>query len=195
MCKLLATRLFTGSLLLQATRFVDYISTVPVLVVLTLLALLFPALLFPAHGIGDIRPLDLHFFYSPDQVYAHLAMLGADGRSAYVSMALTSDLVFPVIYAMALSVALMLALRQLLPASSRFRYLCLFPFMTVIADWCENMGLAVVTRTFPGRADGMVRFASAFTSLKWLFIAFTVLLLFTAITCRVARAVRGRRRV
>jgi hypothetical protein len=182
---------FGGPLLQQATRFVDRIASVPVLVVLTLLAVLFPLVLFPAHGVGDLRPLDLYFFYSPDQVYAHLAALGAAGRSAYIGMALTSDMVFPVIYSMALSVTFMLVLRKLLPPASRFRYLCLFPFLTAIADGCENLGLAVATRAFPERADAMVRCASSFTSLKWTLLAVTVLMLLAAVTFRVVRDIRG----
>lgn len=162
------------------------------LVVLMLLSLFFPAVLFPAHGAGDIRPLDLYFSYSPDQAYDYLVALGEVGRSAYIGMALSSDLVFPVVYAMALSVALMLVLRKLSPPSGRLRYLCMFPFLIVIADWCENLCLAMATHAFPERADALVRSASLFTSLKWVFIALTILMLLAAVTCYVARAVRGR---
>lgn len=162
------------------------------LLVLVLLSMFFPAVLFPAHGAGDIRPLDLYFSYSPGQAYEYLVALGEEGRSAYISMALTSDLVFPVVYAMALSVVLMLVLRKLFPPSSRLRYLSLFPFLIVIADWCENLCLAMVTHAFPERADALVRSASLFTSLKWMFIALTILMLLAAVTCWVVRAMRGR---
>lgn len=157
-----------------------------------LLSIFFPAVLFPAHGAGDIRPLDLYFSYSPDQAYEYLVALGEDGRSAYIGMALTSDMVFPVVYAMALSVAFMLVLRKLHLPSGRLRYLCMFPFMIVIADWCENLGLAMVTRAFPERADVLVLSASVFTSLKWVFIALAILMLLAAVTCWVARVMRGK---
>jgi len=179
-------------LLQPAIRFIGQISSVPVLLALLLLAVLFPTVLFPAHGIGDIRPLDLYFLYSPDMVHEHLVALGADGRRAYIGMALTSDMVFPVIYSMAMAVALMLVLRKLFPSSGRFRYLCLFPSLIIIADWCENLGLASVTRVFPERADAIVRAASFFTSLKWTFIAITVLMLLLATTCWLAKCIRGR---
>ena len=67
-----------------------------------------------------------------------------------------------------------------------------FPFLIVIADWCENLCLAMATHAFPERADALVRSASLFTSLKWVFIALTILMLLAAVTCYVARAVRGR---
>jgi len=178
-----------GHLLQQAARFIERIASVPVLVALTLLSVLFPAVLFPAQGIGDIKPLDLYFSYSPDQVYQHLAALGVEGRSASIHMALTTDMVFPVVYAMALSVMLALVLRKLLPPASRFRYLCLFPFMIVLADWCENAGLAMVMRTFPEQTDAIVLAASTFTSLKWILIILTLL---GTVTPWAARIIRGR---
>jgi len=149
---------------------------------LTIVSAIFPAVLFPAYEIGNIKLLDLHFYYSSFQVYEHLTALGEDGRSAYTCMALSADLVFPVIYSLALSVALMLTLKKLCPPASRFRYLCLFPFLIVIIDWCENLSLAFVVQTFPEQVAWIVSFASFFTSLKWSLVVITVLMLLTAIT-------------
>ena len=179
-------------MLQQSVQFIERISSIPVLVALTLVSVIFPAVLFPAYGIGDIKLLDLHFSYSSVQVYEHLAALGKDGRSAYTCMLLTSDLAFPVIYSLALSVALMLIQQKLFPPDSRFRYLCLFPFLIVIVDWCENLSLAFVTRTFPEPIDWIVSFASFFTSLKWTLVVLTILMLLTAVTIQTVSGNRGR---
>ena len=189
LCYLIIQGFSGGHLLQQAARFIEHIASVPVLVVLTLLSVLFPAVLFPAHGIGDIKSLDLYFSYSPDQVYQHLAALGVEGRNAGIHMALTTDMAFPVVYSMALSVMLALVLRKLFPPASRLRYLCLFPFLIVLADWCENAGLAMVMRTFPDRSDAIVLAASTFTSLKWALIMLTLLV---TVTLWAACIIRGR---
>ena len=187
------TQRFPEPLLLQRpVQFIESIASVPVLIVLAFLSALFPAVIFPAHGVGNARLLDLHFAYSPDQAYQHLAALGPAGRSAYSYMALTSDLIFPVMYSLALSVAIMLVLRKLLPPASRLRQLCLLPFLVVIADWCENLSLSMVTRAFPERADGIVGFASAATSLKWLLIASTLLVLLALVAFWIAKGFRSR---
>lgn len=162
------------------------------LVLLILLSLLFPAVLFPLHGVGRIKPLDLYYSYSPDQVYEYFAMLGADGRTAYIGWALTSDLAFPVIYSLTLSVSLMLVLRKLSLPVSRIRYLSLLPFLTVILDWCENLSLAWVAHSFPERADSIANFANAFTSLKWVTIVLTLVGLSVATSFRAISALRGR---
>ena len=172
-------------LIQQPAWFIERTASIPVLALLVLLSILFPAVLFPAHGIDDLKPLDLHFSYSPDQVYEHLAALGAKGRGAYTRMLLTSDMAFPVIYAMTLSVALMLVLRKPLPLANM--YLCLFPFMIVIADWFENLSLVMVIRKFPQRADVIASYASSFTAVKWTLIALTVIILLTSVAFWVTR--------
>jgi len=154
--------------------------------------MLFPLVLFPLHGIGDIKLLDLYFSYTPGQAYDYLAALGVEGRSAYVRMTLTSDLAFPVIYSLTLSIALMLILRKLYQSTSPFRYLCLFPFLITIIDWCENLSLAFVTRAFPMRTDAIINSASFFTSLKWSLVVLTVLLLLAAAALLAVVAVRNR---
>jgi len=162
--------------------FIERFAGIPSLVVLLAISILFPVVIFPLHGLNDIRLLDLHFLYDPDQVYQHLSMLGAEGRNSYCRMALTSDLLFPVSYSLAMSVALMLVLRKLFLPDSRFRYLCLFPFLIVIIDWCENLSLAFVTYSFPERADTLIGFASVFTSLKWMLVVSSILMLLTGIS-------------
>lgn len=179
-------------MLQKSAQFIESISSVTSLLVLTFVSILFPTILFPLHGIGDIKLLDLHFSYSPAQVYDHLTALGEEGRSAYTRMALTSDLAFPVIYSLALSVALMLVLKTLSPPASRFRYLCLFPFLSIITDWCENLSLAFATYSFPEPVDWIVNSASFFTSLKWTLVLLTVLMLLTAVTIRIVSGIRGR---
>jgi len=175
------------ALIQQAVRFVERFASVPVLVLLALLSILFPAVLFPALGTGDIKPLDLHLAYSPGQVYEYLDALGATGRSAYIRMLLIPDLAFPVIYTMALSIALMLVLRKLIPLDRLS--LCLFPFMIVIADWFENLSLVIVTREFPGHSDVIAVCASLFTSLKWTLIVLTLLILLASVVLCLARRI------
>jgi hypothetical protein len=169
---LMKQRFSERPLIQQPARFMERTASIPVLVLLTLLSILFPAVLFPAHGIGDIKPLDLH------------------GRRDYTRMLLTSDLAFPVVYSMALSIAIVLVLRKLLPLASV--YLCLFPFTIVIADWFENLSLVMVTREFPEQADVIASYASSFTSLKWSLIVLTVFILLTSVAFWIARCIRDK---
>lgn len=173
-------------------KIIDRIATVRVLVALTLLSTLFPAVLFPAAGIGDGKPLDLYLSYSPDQAYEYLSGLGAKGRIAYAKMELTTDLLFSLVYSLALTVALVVTARRVLLPVSRFRYLRFFPLLIVIADWGENLSLTVVIQAFPDRLDVIAMVASLFTSLKWAFLVLTVMMLFIAGVLAVMRQFRDR---
>jgi hypothetical protein len=104
-------------------------------------------------------------------------------------MLLFPDMVFPVVYAAALSVLLVLVLcRYLSPARG---YLCLFPFLIVIADWGENLFLAAVLAAYPESLDGVIRIASLFTSLKWVLVALTLLVLLSVLLVRLAKSARA----
>ena len=164
---LMKQKCFERTLIQHPARFIERAASIPVLVLLAVLSTLFPVVLFPA-----------------------LAALAAKGRDDYACMLLTSDMAFPVVYLMALSVALMIILRKLFPPASA--YLCLFPFMIVIADWSENLSLVMVTRRFPEHADVIVRYASSFTSLKWTLVVLTVLILLTSVAFWVARCIRDK---
>jgi hypothetical protein len=176
----------------KLTGLIERIATIRVLVLLTLLSILFPVFLFPAAGIGGGTPLDLYLSYSPGQVYEYLGGLGARGRSAYARNELTTDLLFPVIYSMALMVALMMAARRILPPDSRLQYLRFLPLLIVMADWGENLCLAVVIEAFPDRLDAIVTAASLFTSLKWAFLVIVVMTLVTLLALVVRKNFHGR---
>ena len=172
------------SLLEQAAVLLGQFAGVPALLVLAVLAALFPLVLFPACGVGDFVPLDLHFSYTPEQVSIYLAGLGDEGRRSYRCMLLFPDMVFPLVYVTALSVLLVLVLCRRL--STARRYLCLFPYLVVIADWGENLFLATALAAYPDSLDAVIGIASLFTSLKWTLLALTLLFLFVAILVRLA---------
>lgn len=179
-------------MLQKLTGLIERIATIRLLLLLMLLSILFPVFIFPAAGIGGDTPLDLYMSYSPGQVYEYLGGLGASGRSAYAKMELTTDLLFPVVYSLALTVALVMAARRLLPPDSRLRYVYLFPWLIMIADWCENLSLVAVIHAYPDQLDTVVMAASLFTSVKWGFLALTVIMLLVAGAMLVAMRFRSR---
>lgn len=158
---------------------------------MALASIAFPVVIFPLHGLGELRLLDLHFSYTADQAYIHLAELGAQGRSEYIGMALTSDLAFPVVYATTLSFALMLPLRRLTPAEHPLRRICLLPFLIIVIDWCENMSLAYITHAYPERHDHIAHYASLLTSSKW-FLTASILIFLISLSgyCLISRNTR-----
>lgn len=166
------------------------VSSVPLFLLLTLVSLLFPLVLFPLYGIGDHGFLDLYLFYGPEQVRDYLSALGPAGRAAYISMLLSADLLYPVVYSLALSVALTLLWRERSSIENPRRYWTLLPFAIVLFDWCENLSIAWIARAYPDQTEAMVRVASACTSMKWSLVAFTLLLIVSLLTRALLRRMR-----
>jgi hypothetical protein len=94
------------------------------------------------------------------------------------------DRVFPLVYASALSMLLMLVLCRRLSTASR--YLCVAPHLVIVDGWGENLSPATASGAYPDALDGLIRIVSVFTSLKWTLLALTLLLLFAAIPVRLA---------
>lgn len=167
-------------MLRHPAKMLDHIATVRVLVLLILLSTLFPAVIFPLAGIGNNKPLDLYLSYTPDQVYDYLNGLGDKGRIAYAKMESTTDLLFPVVYSLTLTVALIMVARRTLSPDSRLQHLRFFPLLIIIADWCENLCLIVEIHAFPDQHDVIATAAGFFTMLKWTFLSLVVITLVTA---------------
>lgn len=184
------TRLFADSLN-KSFRFLEHITSLPAVLVLAFVSVLFPLLLFPMYGPGNMELLDLHFSYNSELAYRYLEEIGEKGRNTYLSFALSCDLIFPVFYSLTLSMALLLIVRRLPQTNCIFRYICLFPSFIVVADWFENLNLACVIHAFPKRLDSIAGFASFFTSLKWLLIILTVIMLSVLLVYSIAIGSRG----
>lgn len=163
--------------LLWHQAIIDRLASLRVLGMCFLLTLLFPLLIFPWMGFGDEQPMDRSWSYSARQVYAYLDALGAAGRSEYLRWALSADLVFPVIYSFMLFLALTLACRRTTGCRGWIRKGRYLPLLIIVADWSENVSLAVVAYRYPERLDVMAQAASLFTTTKWMLIGGSLLLL------------------
>ena len=83
-------------------------AALPTLLLLAVLAALiyfvfFPALLANPPTLHQSGALDAHLSYTPQQAYQALEAYGPSGRTQYSRAILLLDIVFPVIYALLLS--------------------------------------------------------------------------------------------
>ncbi len=156
-------------------------ATLPILLVLAVLAALFyfvffPALLARQPTLQQTGALDAHLSYTPQQAYQALEAYGPSGRAQYSRAILLLDIIFPVIYTLLLSLLIARGLVHAFPASPRIQLLALLPFAAVLFDWLENASILVLLASFPRRLDGLAAAAGVFTSLKWIILALSVLL-------------------
>lgn len=149
---------------------------------LFLLYLLFSLVLFPKYqqemnelAGQDILPLDLRITYQADEVMETLTILGEEGRAITKFVSGRVDMIYPLIYGLLL-IMLILNLSQNL-GDRKWEFLLLFPLLTVLFDYLENFSTLHFLAQFPNLKAQHILIASYFTSLKWLFILSSLLII------------------
>lgn len=117
---------------------------------------------------GDWGGPDRHFYYSPDELYAHVATWGDAGRRQYINFRLGLDIGFALAYAAFLITISGVAIRRAWPGSDRHRLLLLVPLAPMSLDLLENgLGIALVG-AFPERLTLLAWLAASATTMKWI---------------------------
>ena len=142
------------------------------------LIIIFNLLIFPfAYKTSqNIIPLDLQFTYSSEKAYNTLAKYSDEGLKEYVIAELTVDLIFPIVYALFLSFILFKLTKKSM--------LSLFPLLIILSDYAENIGIAAIIHYLPHKLPMIVALTSLFTSLKWILIAISILLILVALAAK-----------
>lgn len=126
---------------------------------------------------------DLHLYYSSQEAYNIINAYGDAGRSIYTRFLLTTDILWPVIYALILSLLTFALLRQNgISTESRLQRLGLLPAGALLFDLIENVGMLGMIAAFPEQNPVMANIASISTTTKWSFIGLSMLTIITLTT-------------
>jgi hypothetical protein len=142
---------------------------------------------------GGPTILDMTLTTSPDQVYNVLGALGDAGRAFDLTRIVPLDLVFPLTYALFLSVAISWTMARWLPESSPWFLLNLAPLAAGAADYCENAGVIAMLLAYPARLDPVAMFTSAMYIVKFAFSALSFTTLIVALAGWAVFALHSRR--
>ncbi len=147
---------------------------------------------FPETAAPESVPLHFRFGgYDAGEVQVYWDWLGADGRLAELRF-LELDLLFPLFYGGAILLSLFLVWNALGRPFSR-RWLMAPVFVTLIADWTENLTLRHQLRRFLGNEpieEGWLRLAGQATTVKILCFTLACLVLL-GLTIRWIRQRKG----
>ncbi len=118
------------------------------------------------------RPLDLRFFYTPEQVFRHLAYW-QNARAYFWGTHLLLDGLYPLLYAGLLALLLTFFYRdtQHGAADSLPWWVWVVPGIALGADWAENGLLSWLLWLYPRRCVGLAYLAALATAVKWLAVA------------------------
>jgi hypothetical protein len=108
--------------------------------------------------------------YTPEQAHEWLCRMGESGRDLYARTQLTLDIAFPIVYG-----CLWAGLLARWWPCAWARRLVWAPFLTVLADYAENIQAAYLAWTFnPDVVSPVGRWASVATVVKWRLVFLTV---------------------
>ncbi len=124
----------------------------------------------------NIVPLDLHFSYSPEKAYTILSKYSDEGLREYVIGELTVDIVYPMVYVLFLSFFIFKLTKK--------NSLSSFPLQIFILDCFENIGIVTLVNYFPQKLPNIVLLSSLFTSLKWILIGMSILLILILVVAK-----------
>lgn len=152
------------------TNFLEKYATWKSILVLLVLNIVFPAVVFPLFQ-GDPAnvPLDLQFSYSPEKAYQLLAQFSAEDLKMYRILELTGDIAYPIIYGLFFAFIIF--------KLSKNTVFAIVPLLSILADIIENSGIAIMITSLPKELYTVASITSIFTSLKWILIISSLLLI------------------
>jgi hypothetical protein len=125
---------------------------------------------------GGAAPLDSRMSYTPDQAYAVLEAYGPAGRDFDLNAELTVDLVYPIVYGLFCSLAILYFLQRFATGRPALARLALVPFLAVLVDYLENASLIVLLLTYPQRLTAVAALAGLLTTTKWVLLGLSLVL-------------------
>ncbi|HEV7350525.1 hypothetical protein [Telluribacter sp.] len=138
--------------------------------------LVFPNLQARMGGDTQANPLDLRFGFTAEEAYAYLDSLGAEGRDVYQWTEQVADGVYPIVYTLLLIFLITYFFKKVFAEGSLWRRFNLLPFLVMLADFLENIGIVTMLNHFPEQAEGAAQLAATANLLKWSFFPIMIIL-------------------
>ena len=122
----------------------------------------------------SVTPLDLMFFYTPNQAFEMMNKYGEAGRSTYFNIELTADIIYPISSMLFFGILLSWLFQRGFKPDSKMQNFNLAPAGSWLFDLIENAMIVPMILMYPTQSAilawlamilGMVKWAFAFLSL------------------------------
>jgi len=126
---------------------------------------------------NSVLPLDLMFFYTPEEAYAMIDKYGEAGRAIYWKIELTADIIYPIIYTLFFGLLLSWIFQRGFRSDSPIQKWNVMPVGGWFFDLLENIGIVSMISMYPAESDALAWLTMIFDSLKWAFAAISIVLI------------------
>lgn len=148
---------------------------------------LFTALVLPRQAASaetsaaDAGTPDLSFYYSAGDLYRMAEAYGEQGRETYIRVRFTFDLLWPLVYTFFLATAISWLYTRAFREDSLWQRANLAPLLGMTFDYLENISTSLVMLRYPSQTLVVDWLAPIFTSVKWVFVGGSFILLIAGI--------------
>ncbi len=125
---------------------------------------------------NHVTPLDLMFFYSPAQAFEMLEKYTAAGRSLYMKIELTADIIYPIIYTLFYGLLLSWLFQRGFKPDSPMQKYNVIPVGAWFFDLLENVGIVSLLVLYPAQPAALAWITMLFGLIKWTFAIGSILL-------------------
>jgi hypothetical protein len=126
---------------------------------------------------GEVGSPDLSFYYSADDLYRMAEAYGEMGRVEYIRVRFTFDLIWPLVYTFFLTTAISWVFARAFSEGSKWQLANLVPVLGMLFDYLENIATSLVMWRYPTHTPVVDWLATIFTSVKWILIGTSIILL------------------
>ena len=123
---------------------------------------------------NSVLPLDLMFFYTPAQAFEMMDKYGAAGRSIYLKIELTADVIYPMIYTSFFGLLISWLFQRAFKPESKMQKWNVMPVGAWLFDMLENTGIVSMLLMYPSKPEVIAWLTMLFGSLKWVFFVLTM---------------------
>lgn len=123
---------------------------------------------------NGVMPLDLMFFYTPRQAFEMMDKYGEAGRSIYLQIELTADIIYPIIYTLFYGLLISWLFQRAFKPDSKMQKWNLMPVGAWFFDLLENAGIVSMLMMYPSKPEVMAWLTMIFGSLKWASFVVTI---------------------
>jgi len=132
-----------------------------------------------------VAVIDLTFGFNPQKTLIMVTAYGDAARSYYAWTEMTTDIVYPIVYAFLFGIILTLLYRE-----RSYSWVNLLPFICLLLDYLENINIFILLTTFPQQSLTIAILCEIFKLLKWLTFGAIILLILIGLTTKVINRVR-----
>ena len=118
---------------------------------------------------NSVLPLDLMFLYTPQKAFEMMDKYGQAGRSVYLKIELTADIIYPIVYTLFFGLLISWLFQRGFRSDSRMQKWNVMPVGAWFFDLSENVGIVSMLAMYPSKSALMAWMTMIFGTLKWAF--------------------------